>query len=241
MERLARQRSGPKAEPKPKPMETQPAAQPKVQPAARRQAQPKAEPKAEPVEAQLGEAKPVEAKPRVGVGERGAAKLPVLPPKPGQHAVQQRLDHVPRPTSSPAMLRGPRAPQIRAAAAAQMASPYLPAPALSRVRAPSVRPTSSPAFIRRAAARGPPLRPTASPRAVYAGAHDVWGPSPRVANPSREVRPLSPALFLHPNLVTNFYPRHPNLGLTLTLNLNLPLGGDGAPQPDHTPAHPRPE
>ena len=166
MERLARQRSKPKAEPK-------------------------AQPEPEPVEAQLGEAKPVEAKPRGGVGERGAAKLPVLPPKPGQHAVQQRRDHVPRPASSPAMLRGPRGPQIRAAAAAQMASPYLPAPALSRVRAPSVRPTSSPAFLRRAAARQPPLRPMASPRAVYAGAHDVWGPSRCGAAPSREVRPYT--------------------------------------------------
>ena len=84
------------------------------------------------------------------------AKLPFMPPKQGQHAVQQRPHSYlepqtpqpdaharaapaaalrapaaarveqARPTSSPAFLRGPRGPQIRAAAAAQMASPCMP-------------------------------------------------------------------------------------------------------------------
>ena len=86
--------------------------------------------------------------------------------------------HVARPTSSPAFLRGPRGPQIRAAAAAQMVAIYSPCvPASSRARVPLVRPTSSPAFLRRGAARQPPQRPTAIPRVVYAHEHEVLGPS----------------------------------------------------------------
>jgi len=105
-----------------------------------------------------------------------------------------RRVHVPRPTSSPAFLRGPRGPQIRAAAAAQMDNPRV--PALPRVGVPLVRPNSSPAFLRGGAARQLPQRPTANPRAVYA--HDVWGPSPM----TREVR------MVHRNPITHLQRIH---------------------------------